>query len=82
MAKDIKIKMETTTTRTFRASLGRDALVRALRSVGIVVPKNGQIFVAVPGGGDWSNTSLHIGLDVPLEVQWSHTEETEDDGII
>lgn len=37
---------------------------------------NVQIFVQVPGGGDWSSEKLGVEDDVGLEVTW----ETEDNG--
>lgn len=35
-----------------------------------------SITVRVPGGGDWSNTSLDLG-DHPVEIVWTETTHDE-----
>lgn len=49
------------------------ALVRA--TSGSIIPVAAEVFVEVPGGGDWSNTSLEI-RDAPVVIAW--TEITEE----
>jgi hypothetical protein len=60
--------------------LGKDDVARALRSLGIKVPKDASIHVNVPGGGDWSNTELEIGQDSQLYIEYTeHSERTEEE---
>lgn len=38
--------------------------------------RNLRVFVPVPGGGDWSNTSLIVGEDTPgVTVEWDEVLE-------
>ena len=43
-----------------------------------------NVFVAIPGGGNWSNTNtanvfFDINNDFPVCVEWKYTEEFEGD---
>lgn len=40
-------------------------------------PDNATVVVHVPGGGDWSNTDLHITEDNPVFITWVKTETEE-----
>lgn len=37
------------------------------------IPAHADVVVHVPGGGDWSNTSLNI-KDHPIEVTWEEVK--------
>lgn len=71
--------IETKTVRTLttkRIELTEDNLCELIRkATGDVIPDTAAIFVEVPGGGDWSNTSLDIS-DAPVIIAW--TEVTEE----
>jgi hypothetical protein len=39
------------------------------------LPKNAEITFAIPGGGDWSNTTVDIdAFDLPLTARWTEKE--------
>lgn len=40
-------------------------------------PKDAEVFVSVPGGGDWSNTTLMIGRDSDIVVTYTTAENRE-----
>ncbi len=50
---------------------------RILFAAGFAVPEKCdlRIYVAVPGGGDWSNTDIEINREHPLCVEWTTTVE-------
>jgi len=53
-----------------RLVLGRDEIIEFLRNKGRDVPTSADIFVRVPGGGDWSNTNLDLDQDTSVFVTW------------
>jgi hypothetical protein len=67
--------IKTTTVQTkHHAELDRHKLLALLRAAGHDVPDNAGIFVQVPGGGDWSNTTLDID-DAPIQIYYGTTEQ-------
>jgi hypothetical protein len=50
---------------------------RLLLAAGFVVPEKCdlRIYIAIPGGGDWSNTDIEISNEHPLCVEWTTTVE-------
>lgn len=40
------------------------------------VPSNAAVYIQVPGGGDWANEQLDIGVMTPIIITW--TEVTDD----
>lgn len=67
-----------TTTVTYRFT--RDEVLEALCAAGLL-PFNGerldaQVYVRVPGGGDYSNINLDIDADCPLVVKVTETTES------
>lgn len=58
----------TTTTITYGA--------KELRNL-LGIPERAEVFVDVPGGGDWSNMQLDICADTPLVFRWTDTKEEE-----
>lgn len=63
------------TTEEHRLEVDKALLLEALRAFGHHnIPAYAKIFVRVPGGGDWSNTNLHIDEDGVLHVCWSQVE--------
>lgn len=75
--KELKAKIETTTvTRVKRSvSLDQRLVIALLRNAGIDVPANASVFVKVPGGGDWSNMALDIGIDTDIDIVWEVVDE-------
>ena len=52
-------------------------LLELLRRDGQAIPKSGvDVSVRVPGGGDWSNTSLDIDDDTPIEITFTEITES------
>jgi len=52
-------------------------LLELLRRDGQAIPKSGvDVTVRVPGGGDWSNTSLDIDDDTPIEITFTEITES------
>lgn len=70
------ITTRTKTTKTTYIDLTREQVADALRLAGFNLPDNADIFVRVPGGGDWSNTDLMIDDEITLQVTYTTTEET------
>ena len=58
------------TTTKHRLELTSVEIIEALRKDDYCIPKDADVFVTVPGGGDWSNTNLDLE-DVPLVLTWS-----------
>lgn len=68
----------TTVTSRHRINLERDDIVRALHALlSVNLPPDATIEFNVPGGGDWSNTSIDISRDNPIVVSWSETKTKE-----
>ena len=54
-----------------------EELLSLLRRDGQAIPKSGVgVSVRVPGGGDWSNTSLDIDDDTPIEITFTEIESS------
>lgn len=45
-------------------------IVNLLKRTGITIPDSAKVdvYVSVPGGGDWSNQDLEIDTDCPVKV--------------
>lgn len=64
---------ETTITRTLKVGkAGLLAMVNHHLGSFDQIPDNAEVFVTVPGGGDWSNTNLDID-DHSVEIVWTIT---------
>lgn len=37
---------------------------------GLGIPQGASVWVHIPGGGDWSNTTLSISKADPISVKW------------
>ena len=62
------MEVETKTTVETHKKLDLVDLVQLLDLT--VKATNIQVWVGVPGGGDWSNTDLSLGKDCPLQVSY------------
>ena len=72
---NIKRATVTQTTHRHELRLSRNDLVALLRDAGMwAFPDDANVYVQVPGGGDWSNTALDIDDEHPIVVRWK--EET------
>ncbi len=73
---DIHFNTSTITTRQHTVRLSDDDLVELLRqelkAQGVKFLPEGKIevFVSVPGGGDYSSTDLEIDEGTPLTIRW------------
>ena len=56
---ETKVKIKTTTTREHRLELTHEDLVLLLKP-NFQVPSCAEIYIRVPGGGDWSNQDLIV----------------------
>jgi len=74
----VDVKKTATTVTTNVAEINRMQLILMLRSQGHPVPDDADIYVRIPGGGDWSNTNLDIDADSNLFVTWKTTETSGD----
>jgi hypothetical protein len=55
-------------------------LLELLRAAGHDVPRTGtNVEFSVPGGGDWSNTSIDISEEHPVTVSWIEDEQHEEE---
>lgn len=59
-------------TESFEAEFTHDDIINALRDAGHKVPVDAEVFVRVPGGGDWSNMNLDL-MDAPVIVTWKNS---------
>lgn len=64
------MQTETVTTIHHKVTIDRQELLKLIASLGYDIPTNAVISVCVPGGGDWSNTSLDIDKDNPIQIEW------------
>lgn len=74
-----KARTVVTTTTDVRIDLDSDALLGVLKTA-FDIPENAKLHVRVPGGGDWSNTDLTIGEDVPLVLTFTKREVRDSNG--
>jgi hypothetical protein len=52
-----------------------DAINQEIKAMGKTsLPRDAEIIVNVPGGGDWSNTELDL-REYPVIVKWTEVEE-------
>lgn len=65
------IQSETETTSTHRHEAHLNG--KQLRSI-LGLPCNARISVAVPGGGDWSHTTLDLDDGHTLDIYWEVAE--------
>jgi hypothetical protein len=74
------IKITTTTQRTerFRIELTGNDITKMLRNHPRFsdIPDRATISFHIPGGGDWSNTSIKIDDENPIYIEWQ-TETVE-----
>lgn len=69
-----KTTIVTQTATTCTLELTGKLLVELLINYGHHVPPNAEVYVCVPGGGDWSNTSLDVDAECPVKVRWKTSE--------
>lgn len=69
---------KTITTRTVnQVKIGRAELLCALAHAGYTdIPADARVEFDVPGGGDWSNTSIDIDDQNPLVITWEETSSS------
>ncbi len=72
----VSVSGTTVVTKTHTITLNREVIIDLLRKEGIEVGASVEIFVSVPGGGDWSNTDLDISASCPLIVRWTESESS------
>lgn len=79
------VRRSTVTSTHNRIELRREDIIGLLRThwaktrLGLpLIPEKAKVYVSVPGGGDWSNTSLDLDADIPLVVTWDETRSTEE----
>ncbi len=51
--------------------LAGQEIVSLLKAAGYNVPKDANVTVRIPGGGDYSNCHLDIDYDCPVHVTWN-----------
>lgn len=61
---------------TREIKLSRQDLIALLHHEDI--PINADIFITVPGGGDWSGMDVDISEKTPVIVRWVTTTETNE----
>lgn len=69
----IEVKTRKATTETHELRLTGSAIRELLANSGVHVPQGASVYVAIPGGGDWSNTDLSIEGDTAIEIRWTET---------
>lgn len=66
--KTVSVEYPTTIT------IERGDIIAMLKAKGYDIPDSAEIFVTVPGGGDWSNMDLDISNQVPIQVRYKSVE--------
>lgn len=75
----MSITVKTKTVTTTDLAINKEELIRILNEAFQLypsgerykIPQDAQVWVTIPGGGDWSSTDLHLDRDVKLNVSWS-----------
>lgn len=62
------------TTYKYQMSLTSVDIVTMLRERGLDVPYGADIFVMLPGGGDYSNGPLMIDMRTTVRLEWKVTK--------
>lgn len=70
----IKTKVTTVTSKDHILEVTELLLLEVLREKGYEIPPNAEVYVQVPGGGDWSNTSLDVDKECPVFVRWQEQD--------
>ena len=70
--------VRTRITENFRIEVTGEQLIKLINDFykGDKIPSNAFIYVAVPGGGDWSNTDLDIN-EHPVIITWTIESGTD-----
>lgn len=74
----LSIQKHTTTTTCHELRLAGRDIIKLLGLSYDKVPDDAAVTVYVPGGGDWSNTTLDLSgkdPDTCVRVQWTTTKE-------
>lgn len=71
----LKIKTTTKTVRHCNLQLTSKDIVGLLQRAGYCVPDSATVVFDVPGGADWSNTTIDISAEHPIGVNWSDTKQ-------
>lgn len=76
MRPPVKISRQTEVTTLHRHAIKISGaqIIDLLRGGGFDVPDNAAVTVAVPGGGDWSNTTLDLNCDSTVQIAWEIRE--------
>lgn len=81
METTLKTTKEVETKTECRMELNKEDILEAvLCRFGAKIPSNAQVYVQVPGGGDWSYTNLEINSDTPIVVTWVVRDRQTIDG--
>lgn len=75
-----KTKTTVTVRTEVRMEINRPFLIEMLEAQGHKIPAGADIYVQVPGGGDWSNTSLEVDHENPIIVTWTEIDEKVNQG--
>lgn len=78
------IKAQTCVTRRFEIQLTREDIITAVKqemkasgnSQMLNIPDSAEVEFYVPGGADWSNTSIEIDDENPVIVTWTEEESS------
>lgn len=75
---NISLKTQITQKTTRRIELtNADLVYMVCKQLDLNIPELADVYVKVPGGGDWSNTSLEIDSDCPIIITWTTVQEDE-----
>lgn len=65
----MKVKTSVVTDHTVELT-NADIVELIEKRLDLTIENRAQVFVRVPGGGDWSNTALEIDEECPIVVTW------------
>lgn len=80
MSAKVKARETIATTTEHELLLDKEELLSMLNAAGYKIPTDCEITVAVPGGGDWSNTDQCKISGLPVCVSWKTHAERKVDG--
>lgn len=69
----IQTKSVVTTTKR-SITLDRKAIRALMAMAHNDIPETADIYVQIPGGGDWSNTALDIDAENPVTIEWTEVD--------
>ena len=69
----VNVDVDSKTVHRKSCIVGRALLLELLQQAKVEVPPDADVYIRVPGGGDWSNQKLSLD-EHNVEVRWTEEE--------